>query len=514
MRRKLPSVVKKCYMLCIKYTEQFDFEYDIQGIIRSFLPGEEMHTWKSGEDSPMQDLGQSMVLECAFGEHQMKMSLYADDVCVEAVEFERIYNENEYDRKETKNLLKRKLYDIFRNYTKKELPWGTLSGIRPTKITSALVEEGMAKEDIISHMEHTYYLSEKKAEECLTISENEKKILDKIDYKSGYSIYIGIPFCPSTCLYCSFTSYPVSRYAKKIDKYLDALFQEIEYCATALPDKKVSTIYIGGGTPTSLSAEQLDRLLAKISETFDTKSLHEFTIEAGRPDSITREKLQVIRKYDITRISINPQTMKDETLKIIGRHHNVQQFLDAYAMAREEGFDNINMDFILGLPGESIDDVRQSMEWVEQLRPDSLTIHSLAVKRAARLNLEASAVRHLYKGYRMENSKEIMQITKDTAGKIGLIPYYLYRQKNMTGNLENIGYARDTKEGIYNILIMEEKQTILAVGAGASSKMVHIDTDRIDRIENVKDVDLYIEKIDEMIERKRKYITEHFMSKA
>ena len=222
----------------------------------------------------------------------------------------------------------------------------------------------------------------------------------------------------------------------------------------------------------------------------------------------------MIRKYDITRISINPQTMKDETLKIIGRHHNVQQFLDAYAMAREEGFDNINMDFILGLPGESIDDVRQSMEWVEQLRPDSLTIHSLAVKRAARLNLEASAVRHLYKGYRMENSKEIMQITKDTAGKIGLIPYYLYRQKNMTGNLENIGYARDTKEGIYNILIMEEKQTILAVGAGASSKMVHIDTDRIDRIENVKDVDLYIEKIDEMIERKRKYITEHFMSKA
>ncbi|MDE7432882.1 MAG: coproporphyrinogen dehydrogenase HemZ, partial [Lachnospiraceae bacterium] len=389
-------------------------------------------------------------------------------------------------------------------------PWGTLSGIRPTKITSALLEGGMSVEDVRRHMKEDYYLSEGKTEESIKISETELKILKNINYKTGYSLYIGIPFCPSTCLYCSFTSNPISKFADKIDSYLDALFKEIEFCGKIFKDRLLCTIYIGGGTPTTLTAAQLDRLLSKISEVFDTKSLYEFTIEAGRPDSITREKLKVIKKYDITRISINPQTMKDETLKLIGRHHTVRQFIDAYEMAREEEFDNINMDFILGLPGEDIEDVKYSMEQVELLKPDSLTIHSLAVKRAARLNLEQSLKNQDYKGYKINNSEEIMQITKDTAKRLGLNPYYLYRQKNMAGNLENIGYARETKEGIYNILIMEEKQTILAVGAGSSSKMVLPVGGEIGRVENVKDVELYINRIDEMIARKQQYILEHF----
>lgn len=498
-------------MILIKYINQFDFEYDIQGMVRSFFPGEEMHTQREQEENYIPDLtGGVLILECSFQEQDMSISLIKEGKCVAHVVFQKVYDSSGYNRKETKNELKRKLYDIFHDITGKELPWGTLSGIRPTKITSALLESGMSCEEVRTHMKNTYYLSEGKTEESIKISATELKILKDIDYKNGYSLYIGIPFCPSTCLYCSFTSNPVSRFSDRIDMYLETLFKEIEFCAEIFKGKRLCTVYIGGGTPTTLSAVQLDRLLSKISQVYNTKDLYEYTIEAGRPDSITREKLKVIRKYDITRISINPQTMKDETLKIIGRHHTVRQFIDAYEMAREEGFDNINMDFILGLPGEDIEDVKYSMNWVERLKPDSLTIHSLAIKRAARLNLEKSLDYQNYKGYKINNSEEIMQITKDTAEKLGLTPYYLYRQKNMAGNLENTGYARETKEGIYNILIMEEKQTILAVGAGSSSKMVLPDSNVIDRVENVKDVELYINKIDEMIDRKRQYILEHF----
>lgn len=505
-------------MILIKYTNQFDFEYDIQGLIRSFFPGEEMRTCKRDEEIHIQQNDEKssredereIILECSFDEQEMKISLISDKQCAASVSFFKVYDNLGYNRKETKNELKRKLYDIFHDFTGKKLLWGTLSGIRPTKITSALLEGGMSVEDVRRHMKENYYLSEGKTEESIKISETELKILNNINYKNGYSLYIGIPFCPSTCLYCSFTSNPVSKFAEKIDRYLDALFKEIEFCGRIFKDRLLCTIYIGGGTPTTLTASQLDRLLSKISEVYDTKSLYEFTIEAGRPDSITREKLKVIKKYDITRISINPQTMKDETLKLIGRHHTVRQFIDAYEMAREEAFDNINMDFILGLPGEDIEDVKYSMKQVELLKPDSLTIHSLAVKRAARLNLEQSLKNQDYKGYKIKNSEEMMQITKDTAKRLGLNPYYLYRQKNMAGNLENIGYARETKEGIYNILIMEEKQTILAVGAGSSSKMVLPAGGEIGRVENVKDVDLYINRVDEMIVRKQQYILEHF----
>lgn len=363
----------------------------------------------------------------------------------------------------------------------------------------------MSDEEAVHFMKENYYLSDIKAKESVKISRNELNILDEIDYKNGYSLYVGIPFCPSTCLYCSFTSNPLSRFRNKIDSYLDAVCKEIEFCKNAFAHKKISTVYVGGGTPTTLEPYQLEKLLGKIEECFDVRKLYEFTVEAGRPDSITREKLAVIKKHGVTRISINPQTMKDETLKIIGRHHTVEQFINAYKMAREEGFDNINMDFILGLPDENADDIRYNMKMVEELKPDSLTIHSLALKRAARLNI----FKDKYKDYAFENSEEIMEITKETAKRLDLEPYYLYRQKNMTGNLENVGYARKSREGIYNILIMEEKQTILAVGAGASTKMVFPDGKRIERIENVKDVDLYIEKIDEMIERKNRFIQEN-----
>lgn len=487
-------------MIYINYLNRFDFEYDLQGIIRSFFPGEDLKTVMN------EKITEGLVLECDFSDEMMKLRLIfngnvegENDFCPETG------SDKEYCRKETKNTLKRKLYDLLRDYTNKELLWGTLSGIRPTKITSALLEAGMDKEAAAIHMKENYYLSDEKTKESITVSENELRILKDIDYKNGYSLYVGIPFCPSTCLYCSFTSYPLSKYKEKIDKYIEALCKEIEYCSKVFSHKKLETIYVGGGTPTTLSPNQLDVLLSKLCECYDISKLSEFTVEAGRPDSITREKLKTLKKYGVTRISINPQTLKDETLRIIGRHHTTKEFYDAYKMAREEGFDNINMDFILGLPGENADDIKNNMDKVMELKPDSLTIHSLAVKRAARLNI----FKDEYKDYEFTNSDEIMEITRQAAKELEMEPYYLYRQKNMKGNLENVGYAVSGKEGIYNILIMEEKQTILAVGAGASTKMVFPDGDKIIRVENVKDVDIYINNIHEMIARKQKVIDEN-----
>lgn len=403
------------------------------------------------------------------------------------------------NRRETKNRMKQCLYLMLQEYTGQTLPWGTLTGIRPTKIPMAMLEQGKSKEEIKRYMKDTYFSSDKKTDLSIEIAERELELLKKIDYENGYSLYIGIPFCPSICLYCSFSSSPLGLWRDKVDEYLDALEKEIDFTAEACKDKVLNTIYIGGGTPTTLSAQQLDRLLTKVENSFDFSGLLEYTVEAGRPDSITREKLAVLRKHDISRISINPQTMKQETLDFIGRHHTVAQTIESFQMARELGFDNINMDLIVGLPEERIEDVRETMEQIKKLKPDNLTVHSLAIKRAARLRMfrDEHADMHIY------NSWETIDMTAEYAKEMGMEPYYLYRQKNMAGNFENVGYARPGKAGIYNILIMEEKQSIMALGAGASTKYVFEHGKRIERVENVKDIKNYLERIDEMIARKR-----------
>lgn len=403
------------------------------------------------------------------------------------------------NRRETKNRMKQCLYLMLQEYTGQTLPWGTLTGIRPTKIPMAMLEQGKSKEEIKRYMKDTYFSSDKKTDLSIEIAERELELLKKIDYENGYSLYIGIPFCPSICLYCSFSSSPLGLWRDKVDEYLDALEKEIDFTAEACKDKVLNTIYIGGGTPTTLSAQQLDRLLTKVENSFDFSGLLEYTVEAGRPDSITREKLAVLRKHDISRISINPQTMKQETLDFIGRHHTVAQTIESFQMARELGFDNINMDLIVGLPEERIEDVRETMEQIKKLNPDNLTVHSLAIKRAARLRMfrDEHADMHIY------NSWETIDMTAEYAKEMGMEPYYLYRQKNMAGNFENVGYARTGKAGIYNILIMEEKQSIMALGAGASTKYVFEHGKRIERVENVKDIKNYLERIDEMIARKR-----------
>ena len=264
----------------------------------------------------------------------------------------------------------------------------------------------------------------------------------------------------------------------------------------------LDTIYFGGGTPTSLSPEDLDAILNKVESTFPMDQVKEFTVEAGRPDSITREKLEVLRKHGITRISINPQTMKQETLDLIGRRHTVEQVKETFRLARELGFDNINMDLIVGLPEEDEEDVRATMEEIKKLGPDSLTVHSLAIKRAARLNM----FREKYGNLKITGTQEMIDMTARYAKEMGMEPYYLYRQKNMAGNFENVGYSTPGKACIYNILIMEEKQTIMACGAGTTTKVVFPAENRLERAENVKEVEQYIDRVEEMLLRKEKLI--------
>ena len=347
-------------------------------------------------------------------------------------------------------------------------------------------------------MRKTYYASEEKIALSVEVAERERELLSRISYEDGYSLYVGIPFCPTTCLYCSFTSYPIGKWEKRMEEYLGALFQELEYTAGRMKGKKLDTVYFGGGTPTSLSAEHLEQVIGKVEELFDLSGIQEFTVEAGRPDSITAEKLEVLKRHGITRISINPQTMNQKTLDIIGRRHTVEMVKEKFALARELGFDNINMDLIIGLPGETMEDVERTMEEIRALSPDSITVHSLALKRAARLNLEWDQ----YAQLGMVNTQEMIDLTARYAREMGMEPYYLYRQKNMAGNFENVGYALPGKACIYNILIMEEMQTIAACGAGTTTKVVYPAEHRRERAENVKDVEQYIGRIDEMIGRK------------
>lgn len=406
---------------------------------------------------------------------------------------------------------KEHLYNKLKEQTGSMLPWGYMTGVRPSKMVYLELEDGKSEQEIIEEFTGVYQTSEAKAHLAFDVAKKEKTILDKIDYRNGYSLYIGIPFCPTICLYCSFSSYSLKAYADYVDDYLDALIKEMTYVSELMKGRRLDTIYFGGGTPTTLSAAQLDRLLSELERLFDVENALELTVEAGRPDSITLEKLLVLKKHEVDRISINPQTMNQETLDLIGRRHSVQQIKDAFALAREAGFDNINMDIILGLPGEDMEMVRHTLEEIKALKPESLTVHSLAIKRAAGLNIW----RDKYNDMQIENSAQIVTMAADYAKSLGHEPYYMYRQKNMAGNFENVGYAVPGKECIYNILIMEEKQTIIACGAGASSKIVFQpgadpnDTGRIERIENVKDVRSYIDRVDEMIERKKTFFAQN-----
>lgn len=483
-------------MIEVKVNQE-SFAYDIHSLIKAFYPEEEINVRE--KDAFTEGTASQMSVEV--GKEKIEFAVYENQALQKK---SRVCVENP-DRKLIKNQLKQLIYGVLSDYTGRTLPWGTLTGIRPVKIPMSLLEQGKSNVEIADYMRSTYFCSNEKTALAVSIANREREVLKGLDYQEGYSLYVGIPFCPSICLYCSFSSSPLNRWEKQVDTYLEALFSELRFLGKAYKGRKLNTIYVGGGTPTTLGPSQLDRLMSVLEECFDYENLKELTVEAGRPDSVTWEKLQVLKAHGVTRVSVNPQTMNQETLNIIGRKHTVEQTKEAFHMAREAGFDNINMDLIVGLPGEDLPQVRHTLDELRLLGPDSITVHSLAVKRAARLKLFQDEYRRMG----LKNSQEIMDLAYFSCVEQKLYPYYLYRQKNMTGNFENVGYAKVDKAGIYNILIMEEKQTILAAGAGAASKFV-FGADHIERVENVKDVAQYIGRIDEMIERKRNFFERQY----
>ena len=399
---------------------------------------------------------------------------------------------------DNKDELKRTVYNALSLYTGRTLPWGSLTGIRPTRLVRKRIEAGMNDAEILADMKRSYYTSDEKIMLSLEIAKREIGLMKDLKTAGHYSLYVNIPFCPTRCLYCSFTSNAAGKDRSRVQAYLDALEREIRSSADIMQGRKPDTVYVGGGTPTALLPEELERLLSLLQETFDIRNSLEITVEAGRPDSITIDKLKVLKACGAARISVNPQTMNQRTLDIIGRRHTVKQVREAFFMARECGFDNINMDIIIGLPGEGPEDTKNTVDELCKLNPDSVTIHTLALKRASAMKEKIDQ-----EGYtEAPDIEKMMEIACSGARSMGLSPYYLYRQKNMTGNLENTGYARDGCFGLYNILINEEVQDILALGAGAISKRVD-EGGNTRRMANFKEVNDYINNTDKMIERKR-----------
>lgn len=464
--------------------EDFPYEQDIRELCMTFYPSV----------SYIYTDGEKVIFSCNI---KKEKELYVGKV---------VYPDKEHNftidallsRYEVKNILKRNLYDIFFEHTGTQLPWGTLTGIRPTKIVLNMLDKGADKEEIYTNLKSTYLMSDEKIELSYKVASKEKKILDDIYYKDNYSLYIGIPYCPSICYYCSFSAYPIKAWQHSKKDYVKALCKELKAVAKANAYRKLQTVYMGGGTPTSLDADELKEILSCVREEFDTESLLELSVEAGRPDSISEDKLKVLKSMGVTRISINPQSMNQSTLDKIGRYHSVDMIIESFVMARDLGFDNINTDIILGLPGEGVKEVEHTLEEIKKLDPESLTIHSLAVKRAARLNNRDEKYMHIANKIMSDSFK----LSHEFCSCLGLEPYYLYRQKNMAGNYENIGFSKPGMECIYNILIMEEKQDIIACGAGASSKLTGIKDGKAMRLENVKDPNLYIERIEDIIKNK------------
>lgn len=487
------------------------YTYNVYHIIKAFFPSEEITVKTEEEASHYVAVRLTDSRSIVIGEAKV----------IEAAAHNRIeaacLRENEEGGR--KYWIDICLYLELEKLTGQALAWGILTGVRPTKIAMQRLEEGWDAERFVPWFQQEFRVSREKAELSFEIAGRERKLLGKLDCEKGYSLYVGIPFCPSVCTYCSFSSGAFADWKDRVWDYLDALRKELAFIGDSCVGRKLNTIYIGGGTPTTLAAGQLEELLDCIDRHFKRENLLEYTVEAGRPDSITPTKLQVLKEHGVTRISINPQSMQQKTLNVIGRRHSVEAVTESYELARKMEFDNINMDLIAGLPGEDAIDMADTLRQIRGLAPDSLTVHSLAIKRAAKMeqgDLERDA------GKISGVLSDMITLARDTASQMGLSPYYLYRQKNIAGNFENVGYAKEDKAGIYNVLIMEEKQSVIAAGAGASTKLVLKDPvpvpgskkgkmTRLLRSENVKEVAQYIERIDEMIERKQRLLKNFLM---
>lgn len=396
------------------------------------------------------------------------------------------------------NTIKKAVFYAAKELSDMPAPWGISTGIRPAKTARKMLEGGISEKDVISHLKDEYLMEEKKAALALEVAKSEMGILSQTG-KNSVSIYVGIPFCPSRCSYCSFISQATEHNKKYILPYVDALIRETEYSAKILRrlGQKAEAVYFGGGTPTAIEPQLLQRIIESLKNSFDLSDVKEFTVEAGRPDTFSREMIKMLKAEGVSRISINPQTMHQKTLDAIGRRHSTEDVKRAFYIAREEGIASINADMIVGLPGEDCDMVSQSVDEILRLSPQSVTVHTLYMKRAARLNEEFSALRFA------RDTHKMMDISAEKLREKDLLPYYMYKQRNTLGNLENVGFAKEGHESIYNVCIMEEEQSILALGAGGSTKAVG--NGQIRRIFNPKEAADYTSRIDEVLRRKDEY---------
>ena len=452
-------------MYRIRYDGLTSIRCDLEELIKVFLPGEEF-TFVQGADLEKPDLDLSL-------------------------------------EEKDKNQLKRWIYQDLSQRTGYTPAWGILTGVRPVKIVQALAERGLCQDEIRRIMKDTYLIQEEKLTLLLDTLAVQQTALARADTKNpnAVALYVGIPFCPTRCHYCSFPSNTANP--AQIRAYMDALMQEIK-AVSGLMKKTgytVESLYVGGGTPTHLEPSELEELLGTLRQELDLDKLLEFTVEAGRPDTITEEKLRCIRRAGADRISINPQTMNPDTLRRIGRSHTPEQIRDAFQMARSFQFPVINADLIAGLPLETVKDFEHTLSQLLAYGPENITVHTLATKRASLWKVQGEDPA-LYRSAQNPVSA-MVDLARTTLQDIGYGPYYLYRQKQMTGNLENVGYALPGTENLYNIRIMEERQTIVACGAGGISKLYVPEEDRLERIANVSNYQIYVDRIEEMIERKQ-----------
>lgn len=390
------------------------------------------------------------------------------------------------------------LYKLLCDFTGLTQPWGILTGVRPVKLLRRLAEES-SEEQAVKKFEKDFFVSNEKIALSRETEHNERKILE-LSKPESFSLYVGIPFCPSRCSYCSFVMASIERAEKLIEPYTKLLCEEIKQTAE-IANKlglRLETVYFGGGTPTTLSAEQLDTVLGTVNNSFDMSTCREFTVEAGRPDTIDIAKLFALKENKVDRISINPQTVNDEVLKTIGRKHTAQQFFDAFELARKCGFDNINTDLIAGLPTDTPESFKNSLDSIVRLNAECITVHTLCMKRASRLTTEGVTLDL----QQARDAREMLAYTQNILGQNEYIPYYMYRQSRMVGNLENVGWSKRGFESLYNVYVMDETHTILACGSGGVTKLKRNNPDYLDRIFNFKYPYEYIDRFDELIQRK------------
>lgn len=396
--------------------------------------------------------------------------------------------------RERKQVANRALLQLLEEVTGIRQPWGILTGVRPSKLLHQMLREGCSPDEASLILERDYRLMPHKIQLLREIVARQTAALpDLYELDGEVSLYIGIPFCPTKCAYCTFPAFAIQGRNGSVEEFLAGLHEEVEAVGAWLAHQglPVTTIYFGGGTPTSITARQMEDLFVKMKNVIPGyEEVRELTVEAGRPDTLDGEKLELLRRWEVDRISINPQSFQEDTLKLIGRHHTVKETLEKYKLARSMGLNNINMDLIIGLPGEGLETFRHSLQVMEELRPESLTVHTLSFKRGSHMTRNPEK----YKTAGREGIAEMVKEARAWTRWRGYVPYYLYRQKNILGNQENVGYAFPGEESLYNIIIMEERQTIIGMGCGAVSKIIPPGTGRIQRFPSPKVPQVYIDQ--------------------